>query len=80
MSTCSPKFQAAGTAPISFTSSILESKALGDQEEFDLKWSAASLYSGTCLRSSCCVDANLSTLVGAADTVRIIHVPLPSQR
>ncbi|KAJ7591425.1 cytochrome P450 [Mycena floridula] len=37
---------AAGTAPISFTSAILDSKQLSDEEEFDLKWSAASLYSG----------------------------------
>ncbi|KAF9076562.1 cytochrome P450 [Rhodocollybia butyracea] len=36
----------AGTANISFTSSMLESKQLTEEEEFDLKWSAASLYSG----------------------------------
>ncbi|KAE9393527.1 cytochrome P450-like protein, partial [Gymnopus androsaceus JB14] len=36
----------AGTAIISFTSSLLESKQLTEEEEFDLKWSAASLYSG----------------------------------
>ncbi|KAJ3936904.1 MAG: cytochrome P450 [Lentinula lateritia] len=36
----------AGTASISFTSSMLESKQLTEEEEFDLKWSAASLYSG----------------------------------
>ncbi|KAJ3790675.1 cytochrome P450 [Lentinula aff. detonsa] len=36
----------AGTASISFTSSMLESKQLSEEEEFDLKWSAASLYSG----------------------------------
>ncbi|KAF5393735.1 hypothetical protein D9757_000328 [Collybiopsis confluens] len=35
-----------GTAHISFTSSILESRQLTEEEEFDLKWSAASLYSG----------------------------------
>ncbi|THV05395.1 cytochrome P450 [Dendrothele bispora CBS 962.96] len=37
---------ASGTAAKSFTSSLLESKQLTDEEEFDLKWSAASLYSG----------------------------------
>ncbi|KAF8665749.1 hypothetical protein AX16_000197 [Volvariella volvacea WC 439] len=37
---------AAGTAPISFSSTLLESKQLTSEEEFDLKWSAASLYSG----------------------------------
>ncbi|KAJ3821601.1 cytochrome P450 [Lentinula raphanica] len=36
----------AGTAKISFTASMLESKPLTEEEEFDLKWSAASLYSG----------------------------------
>ncbi|KAE9404451.1 cytochrome P450 [Gymnopus androsaceus JB14] len=36
----------AGTARTSFTSSLLESKQLTEEEEFDLKWSAASLYSG----------------------------------
>ncbi|KIK65636.1 hypothetical protein GYMLUDRAFT_240140 [Collybiopsis luxurians FD-317 M1] len=36
----------AGTAHVSFTSSMLESKQLTEEEEFDLKWSAASLYSG----------------------------------
>jgi hypothetical protein len=38
--------QAAGTAPISFSSSLLENKGLSDEEESDLKWSAASLYAG----------------------------------
>ncbi|ESK93754.1 cytochrome p450 [Moniliophthora roreri MCA 2997] len=37
---------AAGTATPSFSSCLLESKELDDEEEFDLKWSAASLYSG----------------------------------
>ncbi|KAK7471001.1 hypothetical protein VKT23_002414 [Stygiomarasmius scandens] len=37
---------ASGTAAKSFSSSLLESKQLTDEEEFDLKWSAASLYSG----------------------------------
>ncbi|KAG7096665.1 hypothetical protein E1B28_004080 [Marasmius oreades] len=37
---------AAGTAMPSFSSSRLENKDLDDEEEFDLKWSAASLYSG----------------------------------
>ncbi|KAK0242387.1 cytochrome P450 [Armillaria nabsnona] len=37
---------AAGTAVLSFTSSMLESKPLSAEEEFDLKWSSASLYSG----------------------------------
>ncbi|KAF8192574.1 cytochrome P450 [Pholiota molesta] len=37
---------ARGTAEISFTSAILQGKQLSAEEEFDLKWSAASLYSG----------------------------------
>ncbi|KAF8631286.1 hypothetical protein AX15_002609 [Amanita polypyramis BW_CC] len=37
---------AAGTAASSFSSTLLESKRLSDEEEFDLKWSAASLYAG----------------------------------
>ncbi|EEB88459.1 hypothetical protein MPER_13696, partial [Moniliophthora perniciosa FA553] len=36
---------AAGTAAPSFSSCLLEGKELDDEEEFDLKWSAASLYS-----------------------------------
>ncbi|KAJ7283455.1 cytochrome P450 [Mycena rebaudengoi] len=36
---------AAGTAPVSFTSTLLEPKHLTEEEEFDIKWSSASLYS-----------------------------------
>jgi cytochrome P450 len=36
----------AGIAPPSFTSNLLETSALGEKEEFNIKWSAASLYSG----------------------------------
>ncbi|KAF9461394.1 cytochrome P450 [Collybia nuda] len=36
----------AGIAPVSFTSSLLETKPLTDEDEFDIKWSSASLYSG----------------------------------
>ncbi|EEB92377.1 hypothetical protein MPER_09122, partial [Moniliophthora perniciosa FA553] len=35
-----------GTAPVSYTSSLLEEKKLSAEEEFEVKWSAASLYSG----------------------------------
>ncbi|KAJ7638494.1 cytochrome P450 [Roridomyces roridus] len=35
----------AGTAPVSFTSTLLEAKQLTAEEEFDIKWSSASLYS-----------------------------------
>jgi len=49
-------FQASGTAQLSFTSTLLEGKRLSEEEEFDLKWSAASLYSGIsiipCMRAS----------------------------
>ncbi|KAF8803765.1 cytochrome P450 [Phlegmacium glaucopus] len=37
---------ASGTAEVSFASTLLECKPLNAEEEFDLKWSAASLYSG----------------------------------
>ncbi|KAF8165086.1 cytochrome P450 [Crassisporium funariophilum] len=37
---------ACGTAEVSFSSTGLEAKKLNAEEEFDLKWSAASLYSG----------------------------------
>jgi len=55
-------YKASGTAAKSFSSSLLESKQLTDEEEFDLKWSAASLYSGLsfflhylkCTLNSCC--------------------------
>ncbi|KAJ7781604.1 cytochrome P450 [Mycena metata] len=36
---------AAGIAPVSFTSTLLEPKHLTPEEEFDIKWSSASLYS-----------------------------------
>jgi hypothetical protein len=46
-------FQAAGTADVSFTSSLMTEEPLTQEEEFDLKWAAASLYTGafltTCL-------------------------------
>ncbi|KAG6831860.1 hypothetical protein H0H92_006977 [Tricholoma furcatifolium] len=38
---------AAGTAPVSFTSSfLLDNKNMTPEDEFDIKWSSASLYSG----------------------------------
>ncbi|PPQ79518.1 hypothetical protein CVT25_003400 [Psilocybe cyanescens] len=37
---------ASGTAEVSFSSTLLEGKCLTAEEEFDIKWSAASLYSG----------------------------------
>jgi hypothetical protein len=37
---------AAGIASPSFTSNLLEGKMLSAEEEFNIKWSAASLYSG----------------------------------
>ncbi|KAF9483933.1 cytochrome P450 [Pholiota conissans] len=37
---------ARGTAEVSFTSAALQGKQLSPDEELDLKWSAASLYSG----------------------------------
>ncbi|KAJ3569349.1 hypothetical protein NP233_g5109 [Leucocoprinus birnbaumii] len=37
---------AAGTAQASFTSALLSGKVLNQQEELDIRWSAASLYSG----------------------------------
>ncbi|KAK7438570.1 hypothetical protein VKT23_017905 [Stygiomarasmius scandens] len=37
---------ASGSAEMSYTSRLLEGKALTANEEFDIKWSAASLYSG----------------------------------
>ncbi|KAJ7873328.1 cytochrome P450 [Mycena olivaceomarginata] len=36
---------ATGTAPVSFTSTLLEPKRLTAEEEFDIKWASASLYS-----------------------------------
>ncbi|KAF7762119.1 hypothetical protein Agabi119p4_8712 [Agaricus bisporus var. burnettii] len=37
---------ASGTAPPSFTSKLLEEPNLTPEQEFDIKWSAGSLYSG----------------------------------
>jgi hypothetical protein len=45
--------KAAGTATHSFSSMLLEGQKLTVDEEFDLKWSAASLYSGAWARPSC---------------------------
>ncbi|KAK0194305.1 cytochrome P450 [Armillaria mellea] len=39
---------AAGNAPLSLISSFLEGRQLSTEDEFDIKWLAASLYSGTC--------------------------------
>jgi hypothetical protein len=38
--------QAAGTAPPSFTANLLEEPDLTPEKDFDIKWSAGSLYSG----------------------------------
>jgi hypothetical protein len=38
--------QAAGIAPKSFTSNLLEGRTLSAEEDHIVKWSAASLYSG----------------------------------
>ncbi|TEB35555.1 cytochrome P450 [Coprinellus micaceus] len=48
---------ATGIAPPSFTSAFLERKDLSPEEEFDLKWSSASLYSGA-------ADTTVSALYG----------------
>jgi len=37
---------ATGTALASFTSTLMEGKSISAEEEFDIKWSSASLYSG----------------------------------
>ncbi|KAG6879999.1 hypothetical protein C0992_008206 [Termitomyces sp. T32_za158] len=37
---------AAGRAPVSFTSSLLEGQNVNAEDEFDIKWSAVSLYAG----------------------------------
>jgi hypothetical protein len=42
---------ASGTAVPSFTSNLLEEKKCSAEEEFNIKWSAASLYSGNLLAS-----------------------------
>jgi len=42
------EFQEAGTASTSFTSKWLETKPTVE-EEFNIKWTAASLYSGMCI-------------------------------
>lgn len=47
--------KAAGTATHSFSSALLEGQKLTADEEFDLKWSAASLYSGAWALPSCVV-------------------------
>jgi hypothetical protein len=40
---------ASGTAPPSFTSNLLDRGVLNADDEFNIKWSAASLYSGKLL-------------------------------
>lgn len=37
-----------GKAKMSFTSTLLDSGELSEQEDWELKWSAASLYGGKC--------------------------------
>ncbi|KAG6908024.1 hypothetical protein DXG01_006443 [Tephrocybe rancida] len=53
----------AGTAPISFTSSFLERKTVNPEEEFDIKWCAASLYAGG---ADTTVSANYSFFLAMA--------------
>lgn len=50
-------------------STLLEGKDLSAAEEFDVKWLAASLYSGT--RCGCLVQPqnDLTSRIGGADTV-----------
>lgn len=66
--------QAAGTAPISFTSTLLEPKQLTAEEEFDIKWSSASLYSGQSRRFHMHRSAYWSLLQPVP--TRYVYVPL----
>ncbi|KAF9036068.1 cytochrome P450 [Hymenopellis radicata] len=52
---------AAGTAALSFTSSMLESRALSEEEESDLKWASASLYSEVARKAQAEIDAVVGT-------------------
>jgi hypothetical protein len=64
--------QAAGTAVPSFTSELLRSKDTDTdpQTEFNIKWSAASMYSGAlCLRF---YDQLLMTLVLQEARIRLV--------
>jgi len=55
--------KAAGTATHSFSSALLEGQKLTADEEFDLKWSAASLYSGAWTRPSFKIFLNLTITI-----------------
>jgi hypothetical protein len=61
--------KASGTAEVSFSSSFLQRKELSAEEEFDLKWSAASLYSGVFPLYSYLSSIHNGSITGAADTV-----------
>jgi hypothetical protein len=38
--------QAAGTAPVSFSSTLLDRKDVSAEEDFDIKWASFSMYAG----------------------------------
>jgi hypothetical protein len=69
--------QAAGTAPVSFTSTLLEPKKLTAEEEFDIKWSSASLYSGESPRLEDSYKVNHS-LPQAVLTRYALTFPMPN--
>jgi len=68
------RLQAAGTADVSFSSALLEGKQLSAGEEFDIKWTAASLYSGVYFSvwppAGDLIVVFFIHVLGAADTVR----------
>lgn len=41
------RLQAAGSAEPSYVSKLVEGQTLSPEQEFEIKWSSASLYSGT---------------------------------
>ncbi len=66
--------QASGIAKVSFSSTMLERKQLNAEEEFELKWCAASLYSGMLRPLALHIRLMIFTTAGAADTVSFINI------
>ncbi|KAG5349725.1 hypothetical protein C0989_002160, partial [Termitomyces sp. Mn162] len=57
---------ATGTAPVSFVSSLLAGADVNPEEEFDIKWSAASLYSAMALNPEVMgkAQAEIDSIIG----------------
>ncbi|KAF8974327.1 cytochrome P450 [Flammula alnicola] len=67
---------ASGTAEVSFSSTLLQEKQLSAEEEFDLKWSAASLYSGAADTTVSAMNSFFLALALHPDVLKKAHAEI----